>query len=252
MAGQRGRTAVKVTERWWSERLQHDISLARWGEIGIPVLLFPTAGGDAEEVERHHLVRACDALLAAGRVKLYSCDGVAGQAMLARDGSPGHRMRLLNMFHECVRHEIVPAIHADSGGNALPVISAGASIGAFNALAVLCRYPDVFSHAVCMSGTYDLQSMYEGSFSDDLYFASPLHFLPGLDGRHLNQLQHRFAVFASGEGEWEDIGESWRIAQVLGAKDVPNRVDPWGLEYKHDWPTWWRMLPQYLDELTRT
>jgi hypothetical protein len=27
-------------------------------------------------------------------------------------------------------------------------------------------------------------------------------------------------------------------------------VDNWGPEYKHDWPTWHRMLPQYLRELT--
>jgi esterase/lipase superfamily enzyme len=33
------------------------------------------------------------------------------------------------------------------------VITAGASIGAVNALAVLCRVPDAFTHAVCMSGT---------------------------------------------------------------------------------------------------
>jgi esterase/lipase superfamily enzyme len=30
---------------------------------------------------------------------------------------------------------------------------------------------------------------------------------------------------------------------------VPNRVDPWGPEYDHDWPTWRAMLPLYLDDL---
>jgi esterase/lipase superfamily enzyme len=30
---------------------------------------------------------------------------------------------------------------------------------------------------------------------------------------------------------------------------VPNRVDVWGEEWPHDWETWRRMLPQYLDEL---
>jgi esterase/lipase superfamily enzyme len=243
---------VKASERWYSDRMQHDITLVRWGTFGTPVLLFPTAGGDAEEVQRHHLVTACDDLLAAGRVKIYSCDGVAGQAMVARHGSPEHRMWLLNQFQQCVRHEIVPAIHADSGGVELPVIAAGASIGAFNSLAVLCRFPDVFRFAICMSGTYDLQSMYDGRFTDDLYFSSPLHFMPGLDGWQLNLLRQRFALFASGEGEWEDIGESWRIARVLGDKGVPNRVDPWGPGFKHDWPTWWQMLPQYLRELTQS
>jgi len=52
----------------------------------------------------------------------------------------------------------------------------------------------------------------------------------------------------SGEGDYEDIGESWRMASVLGAKGVPNRVDPWGPEWRHDWVTWRAMLPKYLDE----
>ena len=32
-------------------------------------------------------------------------------------------------------------------------------------------------------------------------------------------------------------------------RGVPNRVDPWGEEYDHDWPTWRAMLPHYLAEL---
>jgi hypothetical protein len=33
---------------------------------------------------------------------------------------------------------------------------------------------------------------------------------------------------------------------------VPNRVDNWGPQWEHDWHTWRQMLPQYLDELTRS
>jgi len=39
------------------------------------------------------------------------------------------------------------------------------------------------------------------------------------------------------------------VADALGAKGVPNRVDEWGTEWDHDWPTWRRMMPQYLGEL---
>jgi esterase/lipase superfamily enzyme len=241
---------VKAVERWHSERLEQPITLARWGSTGTPVLVFPTAGGDAEEVERHHLVRACSELLAARRVKVYSCDSVAGRAALTGTGSAEYRMWLLNQFHECVYREIVPAIHADCGGQALPVIASGASIGAFNALAVLCRYPDAFSHAICMSGTYGLDRFYEHRSSEHLYLSSPLHFLPNLEGPQLDKLRKRFVVLASGEGAWEDVDESWRAAEVLGAKGIPNRVDPWGPDFEHEWPTWWRMFPQYLDELT--
>lgn len=238
---------MKVTERWRSDRMGRDITLVRWGHFGTPVLLFPTAGGDAEEVERHHLVGHLWPMIEAGRVKVYSCDSAAGRAMQHDEGSTDYRKWLFNQYHQAIAEEVVPAIHADSSPQ--DVVVAGASIGAFNALAVLCRYPHLFSSAVCMSGTYAIERFIGGEFTDDFYFASPLHFLPGLDGPALDTLRRRFVVLASGSGRWEDVGESWSVANVLGSKGIPNRVDDWGSGYDHDWPTWWEMLPLYLDDL---
>jgi esterase/lipase superfamily enzyme len=240
---------VKAVERWYSDRVGREISMARWGTWGAPVLVFPTAGGDAEEIERNHLVAACGELLDAGRIKIYSCDSLAGRVALTKEGTPAYRLWLLNQYQQCVRYEVVPAIRADTGGQELPVVVAGSSIGAFNSLAVLCRWPEVFGRAICMSGTYKLERFYDDQFTDDLFYASPLHFLPGLQGPDLDLLRTRFAVLASGEGAWEDVGESWAAADVLGAKGIPNRVDNWGPGWDHEWPTWRRMLPQYLTEL---
>jgi esterase/lipase superfamily enzyme len=242
---------LKQGERWFSERMGMESSLVRWGHWGTPVLLFPTAGGDAEEIERQGIIDACRGLLEQGRVKIYSCDSLPGLAMVEEWGTPEQRMRLLNAYHEYVRWEVLPAVRADSGGHEEPLITMGASIGAFNAVAVLCRYPQEFRAAVGMSGTFDLQRYYEGRFSDELYLSSPLHFVPGLEGDLLDRLRERFVILAAGEGRWENIGESWRLADVLGSKGIPNRVDSWGTEWDHDWPTWRRMVPQYLDELTR-
>jgi esterase/lipase superfamily enzyme len=241
--------ALKVRDRWYSERLQTDVTVVRWGVYGTPVLVFPTAGGDAEEIERNGLVNACGPLLAEGRIKIYSVDSVAGQAMITKADSPEHRLWLLNQFHEFVRWEVVPAIHADLGGHAIDVITGGASIGAFNAVAVLCRYPDVFRAAVGMSGSYQIERFYDGAWTQDLYYASPLQFLPGLEGAQLDRLRERWVILASGEGEWENMGSSWQMAEALGGRGVPNRVDNWGPAWEHQWPTWRAMLPQYLNEL---
>jgi esterase/lipase superfamily enzyme len=132
----------------------------------------------------------------------------------------------------------------------MDVIATGASIGAFNAVAMLCRHPDVFSAAIGMSGSYRIERFYDEAWSQDLFFSAPLQFVPGLDGPQLDTLRGRFAVLASGEGDWENISESWRMAEVLGAKGIPNRVDNWGPQWPHEWHTWHRMLPQYLRELT--
>jgi len=240
---------LKVRERWYSERVQTDVTVVRWGLLGTPVLVFPSAGGDAEEIERNGLVDACGPLLAQGRIKLYSVDSLAGQAMVAKTGSVEHRMWLLNQFEEFVRWEVVPAIHADLGGHAIDIITTGASIGAFNSVAALCRYPDVFGAAIGMSGSYRIERFYDEAWSQDLYFAAPLQFVPGLSGAHLDRLRQRRAILASGEGNWEDIGSSWQMADCLGAQGIPNRVDNWGEGWDHEWSTWRRMLPQYLSEL---
>jgi esterase/lipase superfamily enzyme len=242
-------TMSKLASPWHSARLERDVSVVRWGTFGAPVLVFPTAGGDAEEIERFHLVDACAELIDAGRVKLYSCDSVNGRALLAKEGDSRHLEWVQRQFMEFVRHELVPAIRADCRDDDIEIVTSGSSIGAFNALACICLFPDVFRLAICMSGTYDLHRFYDGAVGVDFYESSPLHVVPALDGHPLEALQSRFVVFASGQGANEDIGESWAAANVLGAKGVPNRMDPWGPEWPHDWQTWRAMLPGYLHEL---
>ncbi len=248
MAPRGGRRSLKHTYRWFSPNVEQEVQLVRWGTYGVPVLLFPTAGGDAEEVERFHLIGVLMPLIESGRIKVYSTDSIAGRAWISRQHSAEYCSLLQNRFDKLVYEEIVPRIREDCQSPDIEIVTAGASIGAFNAVATICRHPDVFRLAIAMSGTYDLSKYLEGRFIQDFYFASPLHFLPGLEGPVLEQLRKRLILLPSGEGDFEDIGESWRMANVLGAKRVPNRVDPWGTEWRHDWVTWREMLPKYLSE----
>lgn len=157
-------SVMKTVERWYSSRVERDVTLVRWGHYGTPVLVFPTAGGDAEEIERMHLVGACAELIDEGRIKLYSCDSVAGRVMVDGDGDFTFRARILDQFQQMIAEEMVPAIHSDCGAP-LSVVAAGASIGAFNALAAQCRYPWLFRTSICMSGSYRLQRFLGGEHS---------------------------------------------------------------------------------------
>ena len=78
---------MKDTSRWHSPHVELEVQLVRWGTYGSPVLLFPTAGGDAEEVERFHLIGALSPLIESGRIKVYSIDSIAGSG-----GSCGGRL----------------------------------------------------------------------------------------------------------------------------------------------------------------
>jgi esterase/lipase superfamily enzyme len=244
----------KIKTRWYTDRLQREVTLVRWGSFGTPILLFPTAGGDAEEIERFHIIDVLGPLLDAGKIKIYSCDSVAGRALLEREKNPRHQMWLQNQFHYYVRHEVVPAIRMDCKTDELDIWAAGASIGAFHAAAVVCRFPDIFGKALAISGTFDLRRFYDcgpHDFSDDFWVSSPLHFVPTLSGRHLEVLRTRYVHIMSGEGRAEDISESWNLANTLGRAGIPNKVDSWGPDWHHDWVTWRRMLPQILDAWTK-
>lgn len=244
----------KVRARWHSDRLGREVTMVRWGTFGQPVLIFPTAGGDAEEIERFLVIDCLEPLIHGGRIKVYSCDSVAGQALIHREGSAQHQMWMLNQFHQYVRHEVAPAIRTDCSTPDIGIWAAGSSIGAFHSVAATCRFPDVFTRALAMSGTYDLRRFYDAGphdFTNEFWVSSPVHFVPNLAGPHLDVLRTRFILLPSGQGRAEDIGESWRMAHVLGRQGIPNRVVPWGHEWNHDWPTWRRMLPLYLGEWTQ-
>jgi esterase/lipase superfamily enzyme len=236
---------------WHSDRLPCPARVVRWGHYGKPVLLYPTAGGDCEEAERQGLIASLSGLIDGGRIKVYSVDSVAGQHWMSRQHSPEYCSRVQNLYDAYIYEEVVPLIRNDCSSPGIEILATGASIGAFNAVASLCRHPDAFWLALGMSGTYDLSHYLHGRWNDDFYFSSPLHFMPGLpEGWQLDALRRRFVIAATGSGRWEDPGESWRLAAVLGGRGIPNRVDDWGGSYDHDWPTWREMLPKYLGELS--
>ena len=240
-----------IKTRWYSERMHCESTMTRWGVYGQPVLMFPTAGGDAEEIERFLMIRALSPLLSAGRIKVYSVDSIAGQAWFAQDSSVEHRMWMQNQFQRYVRFEVAPAIRSDCNTDDIPIWVTGASIGAFHTVAMVCRYPDVFTRGLAMSGSYDLLRLTGNHhITEDYWMSSPLHFVPHINGPHLELLRRRFLVLGSGAGRWENMGESWHMAHVLGSHGIPNRVDPWGDEWDHDWITWRDKLPLYLDDWT--
>jgi esterase/lipase superfamily enzyme len=237
----------KIT--WKSPSLGgREITFCSYGVSGTPLLLFPTAGGDAEEPERFHMISAIGEFLADLRLKVYTVDSVAGQAWLKECRTLADAAAAQNRFDECLVREVVPAIHRDCGGDAGRIWTAGASVGAFNALALLCRHPDLFQTAICMSGTYNMNKFLEGDMTHDYYQSSPLDFVPNLEGKDLELLRERFVLLAHGQGDHEEPAQSWNVEKVLGPKGIPNRVDAWGKDWHHDWVTWRKMLPQFLGE----
>lgn len=221
-----------------------------WGHYGQPVLLFPTAGGDFLECERFQLLASLEPLIDAGRIKVYSTDSIAGEGWLNPDAPPWHKSWLQARYDAFIAQELCPFIKADCGDTTRRFVVAGASIGAYNAVNVATKHPEWFETTLAMSGTYAFDRWMDGHRDDNYYFNMPLLFLPNLgEGPQLDGLRRSFFLLATGTGRYEAPWETDWIAGVLAQKSIPHRVEKWGPDAHHDWPTWRTMLPLFLERV---
>ena len=93
----------KESSTWRSPSLDRDVQLVRWGEVGRPVLIFSTAGGDAEEVERFHLIDALSELLEEERILEGQVVNLVLQKPLLRSQSTS--LRESASLHRTVCHQ---------------------------------------------------------------------------------------------------------------------------------------------------
>lgn len=226
-----------------STRLSAPARITRWGHFGTPVLLFATAGGDFEEVERFHLVGALRELLDAGRIKVFSVDGLAARTWLRGTHTPEHCAQIQESFDAYIDSEVVPLIRKDCHSDTIEIIGAGAALGAYNAVAMLRRSPAVFRMAIGLSGVYDLSRYLTAGFTPALPSVSLENLGASPD---IDRLRSRFVLLATGEGDYETPVDSKRMAGVLDAARVPARLEMWGPAYAHGWNSWRAMLPRFL------
>jgi esterase/lipase superfamily enzyme len=228
---------------WTSTRLPEPARVMRWGHFGTPVLLFPSAGGDCEEVERFHLVGALAGLIDSGRIKVFSVDGIAARAWLRGTVSPEGCARTQSSYDAYIDTEVVPLIRRDCQSDTIEIIAAGAAIGACSAISALVRLPAVYRVAIALSGIFDLSRYLVGGFTPALASVLPLH---ALRTRTDEALRRRFALLATGEGAYEEPAESERMSAALGAAHIDHSLEKWGRNYAHSWGTWREMLPRYV------
>ncbi|GIV60969.1 hypothetical protein GQ464_001065 [Rhodocaloribacter litoris] len=236
--------------RWWSPRLEKDMEIVAYGHYGFALLLFPTAAADFLEYERFHLIDAIAPHIERGRCKVYSINSINRESWLNDHMPPRHKAIRHQQYNGYVTEEVVPFIHDHCRG-LVPIVTAGASLGALHAVNQLFRRPDLFAGTIGMSGSYDLKHYTKGYWDEDVYFNSPVDYVANLeDERVLEQLRRKRIILATGQGSYENPGASQHFSWILHTKGIPHELDLWGHDVPHDWPTWRRMLPYFLEKLS--
>lgn len=233
---------------WYSPALGKEMPIAMYGHYGFAVLLVPTAAADFLEYERFQMIDALQPLIDAGKVKIFSINSINNESWLNNNMLPEHKAIRHNQFNEYVFNEVLPFVRNATSNNTF-VYTCGASFGALHAMNLFLKKPDLINGAISMSGVYDLSEYTKGYWDEQVYFNSPIHYVPNLsDQWYLDKIKasHHIHIH-TGSGAYEDPEANKRFSQVLWDKGIWHELDVWGPEINHDWPTWRAMLPYILD-----
>lgn len=235
--------------QWWSPNLSQNMELKVYGYYGKPILVFPAQGGRFYEYEDFKMIDAISGFIEGGKVKVFTVDSIDSQSWGNWNAHPADRARRHEDYDRYIIHEVASFVKQHCGGSDEKTISTGCSMGAYHAANFFFRHPDVFDTMISLSGLFHLQ-MFTGDFVDDnVYFNSPLLYLPGLtDAWYLDQYRQSNIIVGVGQGAWEDamLADAYALKRILDEKGIPNWIDIWGYDVNHDWPWWRKMMPYFL------
>lgn len=234
----------KQITSWFSPALQKEMPIVSYGHFGFALLMIPTAGADFLEYERFHLIETLAPYINAGKLKVFSVDSINKESWLNSKMHPPHKAIRHNQFNQYIYNEVIPFIRSQTSPNTF-VFTCGASLGALHSMNLFLKRPDMINGVIAMSGVYDLTDYTDGYWDEQVYFNSPIHYIPNLtDHNHLEKIRasHHIHIY-TGSGAYESPSSSQKFSQVLWDKGIWNDVSIWGTDMKHDWPTWRAMLP---------
>ena len=235
---------------WHSQRLGREMGILVYGHYGLPIVVFPTSGGDEREYESQGMIAALAHHIDGGRVKMFCLNSVNNQSWYDKQAHPRHRSYVQAMYDAYIAFEVAPFVGDNCRTPGIPITTTGSSFGAYHAANTVLKHPDLFRRCLALSGVYDLRRFMNGDYDDNFYFNNPVDYMANLtDGYLLHHLHQADVHLATGSGPYEDSGPTRRLSEVLRSRGIPHCLDDWGPDGGHDWPYWKRQMDLYIGRL---
>jgi esterase/lipase superfamily enzyme len=238
--------------KWWSPNIHHDMELKVYGYYGKPLVVFPAQSGRFFDFENFGMIGAISHYIEAGKIKVFSVDSIDSKSWANFSAHPADRAWRHEDYDRYITQEVAPFIRQHCGNSPQKFITAGCSMGGYHAANFFFRHPDIFDGMISLSGLFQLKIFIGDYIDENVYFNTPLFYLPNLnDPWYLDQYRKSNIIACVGQGAWEDemIQDANHLKNILESKDIPGWIDFWGYDVNHDWPWWRRQLPYYLDHL---
>jgi esterase/lipase superfamily enzyme len=231
--------------RWYTPWLSRDFEMLAFGNGGgLPLILYPTSFGRYYQTKDFGLVGAVADFVDAGKVTVYCPDAIDLESFYNKGIHPADRMKTHNAYERVIVNDVFDLARKECHCHRVAV--SGASLGAYHAGNVAFRHPDLVSHFISLSGSFDISDFFNGYHDDNIYFNSPYQYLPNIT----DPWKYNHMGIIIGTGEWDNTRhESYRLSEILNSKGIQHWLDD-GKWRGHDWNYWRDMLPHYLSRIT--
>ncbi|HKP87251.1 MAG TPA: alpha/beta hydrolase-fold protein [Blastocatellia bacterium] len=232
--------------KWFSPAMGREMDVLVHGHAGAPVIVFPSSWGRFYEWKDFLMIDTLADKIDAGHIQLYGIDSLCSESWYNDSVHPRERVRRHDVWESYVAGEVIPFIRSN---NSNPfIITAGVSFGAYLAVNFAFKHPDTVRKTVGISGSYRIYRLLDDYYGEDAYFNCPVDYMAGLnDGRTLDLIRGMEIFLIT--SDW-DIGicreRTYDMSRVLDERGIPHRLDDWGGNLIHDWPTWRKMIREYL------
>ncbi|MCY7421963.1 MAG: esterase [Chitinophagaceae bacterium] len=236
--------------KWYSHNLGKDMELLVFGTEGSPVILFPTRTARFYDYENWKVIDSISAKIEAGYLQVFCVDSYDIESFYNKQCPPADRMHQHLRFEQYILDELLPLIRLL---NLNPfIITAGCSLGAYHAVNITLRYPQIFGKAVGLSGRFDLTTsadsfpdLFDGYLDEQIIKNMPSRFVPGCSDEATLELWRKLQLYFA-VGKLDPFAcNNLLLHQALKHKGVPNQLDFYEGE-AHRCSYWCTMLPQYL------
>jgi esterase/lipase superfamily enzyme len=230
--------------RWYSPSLNKEMDLLVFGHGGARALVYPTSLGKFFEWEDRGMIDTLYEQIENGWLQLFCVDSVDAESWYDKKKHPGARAWRHMQYERYVLDEVVPLSWRM---NQTPyLIATGASFGAYHAVNLALRHPQVVNRVIGMSGMYDIKTLAKGAEDDpNVYQNDPSHYVLNItDHGHLEAMRRQNIILATGRDD-PHVENNRHMSNALWSKGVGNALRLWD-GWSHDWPYWRQMIKLYI------
>lgn len=229
--------------QWYSPILNRNMELLVFGHAGARMIVFPTSQGRFFDYEDRGMIWALQDQIEQGNLQVYTVDSVDAESFYCSWAHPSGRIQRHIQYDQYITEEVLPFTQTHNHDPF--VIVHGCSFGAYHAINYGLRHPDLVGRTIGLSGKYDIRSMLDDYYDENVYFNNPVDYIPNeYDPARLQMLQRLDIIIAIGDQD-PHYQNNRDLSNALWSKGIWHALRVWD-GWAHDWPYWQQMIRWYV------